>query len=79
MRSGGRPYPPVPGTCNESGWEKEEDVFTAAALLSCGVRWWGDCVDDNSKEDKVEEDDNGVTIAATAGEMADLRSPQGEQ
>ena len=37
LRLGGRLYTPVPNTCNESGREEEEDVFTAAAMLSCGA------------------------------------------
>ena len=80
LRSGGRPYTPVPDACNESGWEEEEDVFTAAAMLSRGCRWWGDCDNDDGKEEEVEEDDNHMTIAASgavAGEMVDSRSPQG--
>ena len=80
LRSGGRPYTPVPDACNESGREEEEDMFTVVAMLTCRGRWWGDCNDDDGKEEEMEEDDNGVTIAAlgaAAGKMVDSRSPQG--
>ena len=80
LRLGGRPYTLVPNSCNESGWEEDEDVFMASAMLSRRSRWWGDRDNDNGKEDKVEEDDNCITITVlgvAAGKMTDLRSPQG--
>jgi hypothetical protein len=41
----------------------EEDAFTTAAtMLSRGGRRWGDC---DGKEKEVEEDNNGVTVAAS--------------
>jgi hypothetical protein len=53
------------GRHNESGQVEEEDAFTTAvAILSCGGRQWGDC---DGKEEKVEEDNNGVTVAASGG------------
>ncbi len=56
-RSGGRR--------DESGWGEEEDAFTkAAAMLLRGCRRWGD---PDGKEEEVEEDDNGVTVAASGG------------
>jgi hypothetical protein len=64
-----RRLPPVRsmsgGRRDESGRVEEEDAFkTAAAILSQGGRRWGDC---DGKEEKVEEDDNGVTVAASGG------------
>ena len=38
--------------------------MTAAAMLSRKDRRWGD---HNGKEEEVEEDDNGVTVAALGG------------
>ena len=82
-RLGGRPYPRVPGTCVESGWEGEEDAFTTAtAMLLRMGRWWGDRNNDNDKEEEVKGGGNSMTIAASgaaAGKKADSRSPQGGQ
>jgi hypothetical protein len=53
------------GRRDESGRVEEEDAFTkAAAMFLCGGRWWGDC---NGKEEVVDEDNNGVTVAALRG------------
>ncbi len=56
---------PVEGRRDESGWVEEEDAFTtAAAMLPRGGRQWGD---HNGKEEEVEEDNNGMTVAALGG------------
>ncbi len=56
---------PVEGRHDESECVEEEDAFTTAtAMLSRRGRRWGDC--DGEKEE-VEEDDNGVTVAASGG------------
>jgi hypothetical protein len=53
---------PVEGKRDESGQVEEEDAFmTAAAMLLCGGRRWGDR---DGKEEEVEEDNNGVIVAA---------------
>ncbi len=56
---------PVKGRRDESRQVEEEDAFTmrAAMLLHRGRRWG----DPDGKEEKVEEDDNGVTVAASGG------------
>ena len=39
-------------------------VYDSAAMLSREGRQWGNC---DGKEEVVEEDDNGVTVAASGG------------
>ena len=53
------------GRHDESGRVEEEDTFTtAAAMFSRGGRRWGDC---NDEKEEVEEDNDGVTVAALGG------------
>ena len=46
------------------GGEEEDAFMMAASMLSRRGRRW---VDRDGKEEEVEEDDNGVTIAALGG------------
>ena len=41
--------------------------MTLVAMLLHGGRRWGDCNDDNGKEEVVEEDYNDKTIAGSGG------------
>ena len=53
------------GMRDESERGEEEDRFTtAAAMLLRGGMRWGDC---KGKEEEVEEDDKGMTVAALGG------------
>ena len=51
------------------GGEEGDTCKTAAAMLSCGGRRWGNCDDEDGKEEEVEveEDNKGVTVTASGG------------